>query len=198
MSEQKQENAPVSVRVQRLEQQVQALMELLPKQKEGFQSALEVVGNAAAKIVALEQRLGSVDAYLRRLDPVLEDIQIRHTALARLAVEGKEMNIENLEKNVTEVKAELLASVLTPLIDNGDIEPTDSVQRDSLVVFQETADDGTVTVPRAQYTYGALSESLTEDVAKHFLGKIPGESFKLDPNSDRNLIITQVYKSTVK
>jgi hypothetical protein len=128
------------------------------------------------------------------LDRIMEDTQIRHVALVRVLMNKEEVTDKALDKETASIKEAVLKEQLDVLVRQEVLEPSETVDRDSTIVFKEIKDDGEVTMSRAQYTFAALETALGSEIATMFLDKKVGESVKTSSDSDRNLIVTEIYK----
>lgn len=185
---------PIGTRVKKIEGTITDLRAVQQSQNESLVEMANSLQKLAQQISSLSGQTNLIDRGLSQADGVLKDIQIRAMALARVAVGNSDEAAARLDNELNLVKTEVMEQEVANLIEGQMLEPADSVQEDSMVVFTEYKDDGTPTIMRAQYSFAKLKTSLSEDIAKLFLSKQVGESFKTSTDSDRNLKITEIYR----
>lgn len=190
-------NVPISARVIKLEAKVEELTNALEVSATSLKEALEVIQKLTEDKAFVKEKFERISHLFANLDSIIEDFQVRHVALTQVLINKQEVTEEALETTARELRTEVLDQKMKSLIDNGTLEPSDVIDQISMIVFQETKDDGKVTISRAQYDWRTINERLGEDVAKLFLSKKVGETFKLDKESDRNVTILEIYRQVL-
>lgn len=199
---------PISTRVSRVEDSNNSLRadvdsvadyakktgESVVELKKNLATASKIIQDLTAKVVIAESKIKRMEQVFDNLDRIMEDTQIRHVALVRVLMAKEEVSDKTLDKETAIIKEAVLKEQLDVLVKNNVLEATELVDRDSTIVFKEVKDDGEVTMSRAQYTYASLESTLGNDIASLFLDKKVGESVKTAQDSDRNLVVTEIYK----
>lgn len=199
---------PVSTRVKQLEDSVKTMssdldsVAVFSKQtgdttsdlKKQLMTASKLIQDLSVKLTVCESKLKRMEQVFDNLDRIMEDTQIRHVALVRVLMNKEEVTDKALDKETASIKEAVLKEQLDVLVRQEVLEPSETVDRDSTIVFKEIKDDGEVTMSRAQYTFAALETALGSEIATMFLDKKVGESVKTSSDSDRNLIVTEIYK----
>lgn len=199
---------PVSTRVKQLEDAVKTMsgdldsVAVFSKQtgdtasdlKKQLMTASKLIQDLSVKLNVCESKLKRMEQVFDNLDRIMEDTQIRHVALVRVLMNKEEVTDKALDKETASIKEAVLKEQLDVLVRQEVLKPSEIVDRDSTIVFKEIKDDGEVTMSRAQYTFAALETTLGSEIATMFLDKKVGESVKTSNDSDRNLIVTEIYK----
>lgn len=199
---------PVSTRVKQLEDAVKTMsgdldsVAVFSKQtgdtasdlKKQLMTASKLIQDLSVKLTVCESKLKRMEQVFDNLDRIMEDTQIRHVALVRVLMNKEEVTDKALDKETASIKEAVLKEQLDVLVRQEVLKPSEIVDRDSTIVFKEIKDDGEVTMSRAQYTFAALETTLGSEIATMFLDKKVGESVKTSSDSDRNLIVTEIYK----
>lgn len=199
---------PVSTRVKQLEDSVKTMSSDLDSVavfskktgdttsdlKKQLMTASKLIQDLSVKLTVCESKLKRMEQVFDNLDRIMEDTQIRHVALVRVLMNKEEVTDKALDKETASIKEAVLKEQLDVLVRQEVLEPSETVDRDSTIVFKEIKDDGEVTMSRAQYTFAALETALGSEIATMFLDKKVGESVKTSSDSDRNLIVTEIYK----
>lgn len=198
---------PVSTRVKQLEDAVKTMssdldsVAVFSKQtgdtasdlKKQLMTASKLIQDLSVKLTVCESKLKRMEQVFDNLDRIMEDTQIRHVALVRVLMNKEEVTDKALDKETASIKEAVLKEQLDVLVRQEVLKPSEIVDRDSTIVFKEIKDDGEVTMSRAQYTFAALETALGSEIATMFLDKKVGESVKTSNDSDRNLVVTEIY-----
>lgn len=198
---------PVSTRVKQLEDAVKTMssdldsVAVFSKQtgdtasdlKKQLMTASKLIQDLSVKLTVCESKLKRMEQVFDNLDRIMEDTQIRHVALVRVLMNKEEVTDKALDKETASIKEAVLKEQLDVLVRQEVLKPSEIVDRDSTIVFKEIKDDGEVTMSRAQYTFAALETALGSEIAMMFLDKKVGESVKTSNDSDRNLVVTEIY-----
>lgn len=186
---------PLSSRVAKLEAQNLELKNVIQKQSESLQQLGQILKGQVSNVGGLKETINRFEDVFNNLDRILEDTQVKHVSLAREVVKANlGVTFESLDEAMVDVRTEVLKAQIDNLVASDVLEPSETIDRGSTVVFQETKDDGTVTIRRAQYMYQVLEQSFGAEMATKFLDKQVGETFKLEEASDRNLTIVEIYR----
>lgn len=117
---------------------------------------------------------------LSRENDILKDaLQLLHdklNAVTSLIAEGHQLNDENINQKITQMKEADLKDKVDKLVEQGTIAASNQVSDRSVVVARELSKDGKVENPRLQFIVSPLAEELKQK----FLGKVVGELIKGD------------------
>ena len=157
---------------------------------------LSAIENA---LVPTQRRVGEMEMILFNLsreNEILKDaLQLLHEKLESviaLANEGKTLSNENINEKVVLLKEQSLKDKVQDLVYAGQIESSEEVTDNSLVVARELNKNGTVENPRIQF----LTSRLIEELQNKFVGKKVGELVKGEEDK-LDLEIMEIYNITI-
>lgn len=156
----------------------------------GFDSNIQKTAQRVGELELMNFQLSRENEILKDALQLLNEKQL---AMIALLNEGKTLSDENINDKVTLLKEAALKEKLDNEVKAGNIEATDVVSDNSVLVGRELTKDGVVENPRIQFLVGRL----VEELQSKFLGKkvgdlIEGEEGKLD------IEITEIYNFVEK
>jgi FKBP-type peptidyl-prolyl cis-trans isomerase (trigger factor) len=156
--------------------------------EEKLQKSKEKLENLTEQSLITARRVGEMELILyniARENEILKDaLQLLHEkldAVITLQNRGLPLNDDNINEAVVEMKENSLKERVTEMLQQGSIEPVDTVGEDSLIVSRELSKEGKVENPRLQFLVGRLVDELrSKFVGKKVGDLIQGEENKLD------------------
>lgn len=153
---------------------------------------LSAIENA---LIPTQRRVGELEMIvynLSRENEVIRDaLQLMHEkmeSVIALTNAGKPLTDENINETVVLLKEQSLKQKVQDMVDSNQIQPTDVITENSVVVGRELNKDGTVENPRIQF----ITARLIEELQNKFVGKKIGDLVKGEENK-LDLEITEIY-----
>jgi uncharacterized coiled-coil protein SlyX len=146
-----------------------------------FAKQEELLNNTARRVGELEM----INFNTARENEVLKDaLQLLYEkleAVVSLTNSGLALTDDNINEAVVKLKEQSLKEKVDLMVENNQIEATDVVGEDSLIVSRELTKEGEVENPRLQFLVGRLIPELKDKFLDKKVGDlVEGEENKLD------------------